>query len=528
MSEEKLLAAFGQIDEKLIEEADPEKKQSDNQSRNKKTVWWKWAAVAACVCLMVGLGTQLLRDKQGEKGGSSGNESGTVFMSYAGPVFPLHSLTDTSGITAERNIDYDFSPYIPVTITAEADGEKQSHYRYQTESIVIDSYVLSNQTDNDVTLSMVYPFVSNFREGYQYLPAISIGGSEVETELYAGKFSGYFYSAHGRGSSAADKSNISGQQQWQAFQTLLEDGQYLADALAPYPELNQKVIVYKINNIVYDGNDKKATNPTLGFEFTIDEENTIVFPYGSRGGRRDSRTGEWLQSYDIPEDGREPEDCYLLVLGNDIRDVAVQGYRDGGCDKGEEITGVTADVERYESTLGEMVWQLLFEENKIKYWEEEEEYWDIASDEMVFGSLAELLYDYGVLAENPAERYDWGHLEDMWSETYHMERVLYVAFSVTVPANSSISVEASMLKDASFDYSGHGTDRNGYDLVTTLGSSLAFSVQTASVSNTEAIEIVYQNFGFHPAEGINKVTLDVKEPHYHMEIRRVQEENSDE
>ncbi len=525
MREEKLLDAFGQIDEKLIEEADPEKKQSDNQSRNKKTVWLKWAAVAASVCLLVGLGTQLLRDNSGEKGGSSGNESGTVFMSYAGPVFPLHSLTDTSGITAERNVDYDFSPYIPTTETMEVDGEEQFLHLYQTESIVTDSYVLSNQTDSDVTLSLVYPFVSNFREGYQYLPAISIGGSEVETKIYAGKFSGYFYSAYGPGSNAADRRNISGSQQWQAFQTLLGDGQYLADALAPYPELDQEVIVYKLSNIAYDGTDKKATNPTLGFEFTIDEKNTIVFQYGSRGGRRDSRTGEWLQSYDIPEEGkRTPEDGYLLVLGNDIRDVAVQGYRDGGCDKGEEITGVTADIERYESTLGKMVWQLLFEENRNKYWVEEEEYWDIASDEMLFGSLAELLYDYGGLSENPAERYYGGNLEDMWSETYHMKRVLYVSFNVTIPANSSVFVEASMRKDASFDYAGHGTERNGYDLVTTLGSSLEFSNQTASVSNTEAIEIVHQNFGFHPAEGINKVTLDIKEPHYYMEIRRVKED----
>ncbi len=521
MKNEKMFDGITGIRENIIERV--EKYQFKKVSP--KSTWMKWGAMAACACLLVGVGAQFIGNLGGESGGG-GADTGTVFMNYAGPVFPLHSLTDASGIVVERNVDYDFSPYITVIDKDEVYGVEQSSYRYKSESIVTDSYTLNNLADSDVTLSMVYPFVGNFREGYKYLPTISVGGNEVETTLYAGKFAGYFYSAFGPNSEKTDKSNIHGQQEWQAFQTLLEDGTYLEDALAPYPELNQEVIVYKINNISYDGNDENATNPTLGFEFTVDVENTILFPYGSRGGRRDNLTGEWMQMYDIQENPeREQEDGYLIVLGEDIRNVKVQGYRDGGCDEGEEITGVTADIERYESTLGEMVWQLLIEENEITLWDKEEGYWDIATDEMIYGSIAELMYDYGVLAETPAERYDWGHLEDMWSESYNMERVLYVSFDVTIPANSSVTVEASMLKDASFDYVGHGTDRNGYDLVTRLGSSLEFSNQTASISNTEEIEIVYQNFGFDLTNGITKVTLDVNEPHYYMEIRKLQMED---
>ena len=203
----------------------------------------------------------------------------------------------------------------------------------------------------------------------------------------------------------------------------------------------------------------------------------------------------------------------------------MKGYRDGGCDEGEDIEGVTADLERYETTLGEIVWELLIEGREPSYFDEEQV--DIASDEMLFGSVAELMYDYGMLSDNVAERYAWGSLGDMWSETYNMQRVMYVTFDVVVPANGSVQVDAAMLKDASFDFVGEGTDRNGYDMVTQLGSTLEFSSQSASLSNSQFIEIVYQNFGFDLENGITQVELDVNEPRYYMEIRKVYAEGEE-
>ena len=32
-------------------------------------------------------------------------------MSYSGPLLPLTTISDASGIEVERNIDFDFSPY---------------------------------------------------------------------------------------------------------------------------------------------------------------------------------------------------------------------------------------------------------------------------------------------------------------------------------------------------------------------------------------------------------------------------------
>lgn len=502
MKNERLLNALGKIDEELIAEAAPGNKPLKKKA-NRKT-WIKWGAMAACVCLIIGVGSFLF-DRGGHNDSGGGNVSGTTFMSYAGPVFPLNALNDATGIAAQRNIDFDFSPY----------------GKYRTESIVSDNYTLHNTSNQDIVLTASYPFASNFYDGYRYMPDIHVNGEETAIKLYAGKFTGSFYSVHGQNSDQTDRSNIASPEAWTDFQTLLEDGSYLDDAYAEYPQLNQSVIVYKLSNLAYNGTDG-ATNPTLCMEFNAKSPDTLILSYGSTGGSRNRETGEFQQSYHIPAENEIDygKDKYLIVLGEDIANLRLQGYRDGGCDEGEDIDGATADIERYETTLGEIVWQLLIEERNLSWYFDEEQV-DIASDEMLYGSIAELMYDYGILSDNVAERYAWGSLEDMWSETYYMERVMYVTFEVLIPANGSVQVDAVMVKNASMDFTGEEPDRNGFDLVTGLGSSLKFSNQTVSVSNAECIEIIYQNFGFDLENGITQVELDVNEPHYYMEVRQI-------
>lgn len=488
------------------------KMENEIQKKDQNKKWIKWGAMIACVCLVLGLGMYIFHEiRQGWRNGcGGGNTPGTTFMSYAGPVFPLNILEDETGVTAERNINFDFSPYVT----------------YRSETIITDSYTLHNTTNEDVMLTGSYPFMSDFYEGYKYMPSISVNGEEILTRLYAGKFTGSFYSAYGQNSDETDRSNVEGPEDWTELQTMLEDGRYLEDAYAEYPELNQKVIIYKLSNLAYNGTEV-ATNPTLCMEFTAYYPDTLILSYGSTGGRRNLETGEFQQSYHIPEETERDygEDRYLIVLGDDITNLKLQAYRDGGCDEGEEIEGATTDMERYETTLGEIVWQLLVGEGSL-YWYSDEERVEIASDEMFYGSIAELMYDYGMLSDNVAERYAWGSLEDMWPETYHMERVMYVTFEVVIPANESVQVDAVMVKNASIDFTGEYAERNGYDMVTALGSSLEFSSLKASVSNTKFIEITYQNFGFDLTNGITEVELDVNEPHYYMEVRRIQAEEA--
>ena len=60
-------------------------------------------------------------------------------------------------------------------------------------------------------------------------------------------------------------------------------------------------------------------------------------------------------------------------------------------------------------------------------------------------------------------------------------------------------------------------------MVTKLGTNLNIIKQAASVSNTEEIEIVYNNFGFDIPNGILNVILG-EEEHYWMEICKIRDE----
>ena len=57
----------------------------------------------------------------------------------------------------------------------------------------------------------------------------------------------------------------------------------------------------------------------------------------------------------------------------------------------------------------------------------------------------------------------------------------------------------------------------GFDMVTKLGTNLDIVKQSASVSNTEGIEIAYNNFGFDIENNITEVVLGSEE-HYYLEI----------
>lgn len=176
MKSERLLDALGKIDEELIEGAAPGNKLPKKSVQ--KNVWMKWGIMAACAGLVIGLG--VFGIGQGAKpgdtagSGSGGHEAGSIFMSYAGPVFPLSVLNDAVGITAVRNIDFDFSPYETKMKYYENYGEGTGYQHYEMESLVTDSYLLSNSTDEDIVLTASYPFVGTFGSGYKWMPTISI------------------------------------------------------------------------------------------------------------------------------------------------------------------------------------------------------------------------------------------------------------------------------------------------------------------------------------------------------------------
>lgn len=471
--------------------------------------WVKWSAAAACLCLVVwgvyGAVQRSRNDKIGYSSNGNGGGEGSTYMSYAGPVFPLSVLSGGDSLMAERNVNYDFSPY----------------KTYASKSIVTDSYVLTNPEQEEQRATLVYPFAASLSKKLEVLPKITVDGETVQATLHVGPYSGGYEGAYSVGADVTQTLNLAELDSWEKYRLLLNTG-YQDRAFDAFPELTQPVVVYEISDM-YGEASEDVTAPSLNMEFTIDYAKTVILTYGFNGGENDRSTDYCARSLFIPSKDSigYGERAYLIVLGDDIGEYALKAYVDGACEKEMENAG--GRVTRYETTLGDVFATAAKQYLSVYGYAVYEENTNILSTipkEDFIGLAAELLFDHGILADDPAMRYDQGMLEDMFSESRHMGRVMYLTFDVVLPAGGSVEVTAEMVKNASIDFIGDGKDRNGYDMVTRLGSSLIFTSQTASVSNTEDIEILSQDFGFDLEKGVDKVALDPAKEHYYLEVRK--------
>ena len=104
-------------------------------------------------------------------------------------------------------------------------------------------------------------------------------------------------------------------------------------------------------------------------------------------------------------------------------------------------------------------------------------------------------------------------------EALTVDRVVYLAVPVTVPAGGTAEVTASFWKRPGYDFGGSGTGREGlqgFEVLTTAGSSLIFTGQSAAVVNTDGVEITAEDFGFDSG---GTALLDPGQPRYGLEVR---------
>lgn len=487
MNRENLFDGISEIRDDLIEEA------GRNEFQKREPIWKRVAAVAAALILVIGAGTAGFFIAFGRKGSSAGPgsdghtpEDPISYMYYTGPVFPLASLSGSGGITAQRGIHFDFDH--------SADG---------AWARVTDSYVLSNETGADITLRLSYPFAAALFQEATLMPVVTVDGEAVETQLHVGPYSD-------------GTANLDYIDSWEGYGQLLEDGSYREAAYGEPHTLDIPVTVYRVDNYRILETETKASNPTLNFEFQAGE-GTTIFTYNSNGGRNDLENGIYQRhTSGLDNTYRPPEPMYVILVGDDLLSYRLQGYQDGGCSKGEELE-IIADVTRYETTLEE------FLRSQVSFTPapdgEDLTISDFLTEDQFFGCITEQFCSYGSLGDTPMDRYG-SMLEDYISGASNMSRVLYLSFTVTVPAGESLEISASMEKEGSYDFYGNsqrGTGCKGYDLVTKLGSDLTFTEQTASLSGS-GITILGQNFGFDPENGVTRVTLDPEQAHYWIEI----------
>lgn len=526
---EKLYDAITDVDESLIEKAEnsfPATPKSNFFFRHKRI----FIGLAACLCLVYGIGLAFIWGPAA--GGGSGNE-GTSYMSYAGPVFPLSSTSDVDGIEVTRHTNWDFSPYKSNLITEQMhpdipeNTETYTYDKYETASIVTDKYVLRNPTDTDITLSLMYPFAAKFSDSIDLMVQVKVNGTLTSTNFVAGKYSGSYGPAWGDEKSE-EQLNLDNISSWEGYKALLSDNGYFSDAQKEFPSLDIPITVYEYANLTYTG-DKEDINPTFAVHFTYNPSKTTLSGWGwNAAGWKDSGIGYYGCSRVYIPGGNDIDKgavVYLIVIGEDIESPTIQGYKDGGCDKGDEIEGITYDAKKYKTTMKDFIIDVCFAEfdSSSEYLygtsdSEDSTLLNLLTKDMALGYIAQLMYDDGILSGDGIERYDGGWLENYVYDFSRMSRVMYLTFDVTIPAGESIAIDATMIKEASIDYVGKNTHRNGYDMVTALASPFTFTKQTASITNFNDLVILDQNFGFDLENGITEVELDVKEEHYWMDI----------
>ena len=261
---------------------------------------------------------------------------------------------------------------------------------------------------------------------------------------------------------------------------------------------------------------------TQAVEFTIDESTTTILSYGFNGLSLDAQTGWRRYDYFVPDGIRKESNLkVLVVLGEDISSYTLQGYSNGACETA--IDGVTCTVTRQETTL-EDVLQELCRTELAQYTDQTQ--WPELSQlplELYVKAAAELLTEYGPLSDAPMDRYMDGRLDDLLNEALFMDRVLYLAVPVTIPAGGSTELSVTFWKEPSYDFAGSGTGREGlqdFGVLTTAGSNLDFSSQTAALVNGSGVEIWEDDFGLVP-EG-DAVSLDLSQAYYHLTVRPVE------
>jgi len=512
MNANDILDIIGDSPDKYVREAHESRSQ-----RRSRRIFNAAIGIAACIVLaptVIFGGMWLIFGGMGASAPAPGEAAGgdaislNEYMSYSGPVLPLSFLEDSGGIQAQRHIDISFAPY--------SDSEA-----YPPSARVTDSYILSNSSMEDISLTAVYPYAASYSSAFEdgNVPQLRLNGllsSVTRSDIVCGAYSGIFIPVYGAEDDAEVLTqNLLGPENFSDYSELLSDGSYLAEAFTSPEALDQKVTVYTLSDYEYSS-DTEATNPTLNLSFTMDEERSSIFTWNFNGGSNFSEENRYERSsggiYIRPNASPQhiyPGNAYLIVLGEDISDLSMQGYKTGACEKGNELSDLSAKISRRETSLGEILRELL-EENMP------------ALADSLYPVAAKALLANSSVGTEPVTRYSSGMLDSFIHDLMSQNRVCYLAFPVTVPAGESISLELSFDKEASFNYHGAGGDTslNGYEFATVLGSSLAIESQKAEISDYDSIEIVSQNFGFDLESGLTEVELDSSTASYWLNIRR--------
>lgn len=409
------------------------------------------------------------------------------YMFYQGPVLPLSSLSGAETVTAQRHVELDFANC----------SEPSDSVLDPNTVIVTDTYELTNTSAEAVTVELAWGFEGAFDDAPELIPAITADGQEVEAILYP---------------SSDGNDGLTSAKSFEKYQKLLTEYDFLTTALSDTTHWEEPVKVYHFYNISHEG----EVVPTLDIAYNYGKTTNIWVPtYGMTG--YDNQEKQYHIAFNIDRD------AWLYVMGDDLEDMTVGGSKvhTMGVYTAEEVEGLSYELETYESTFRECLWECA-----QRYRHED----GTELSPMVERITPEILYKCVMMnIEEGKYKNSVNHVRSMDSMFYGTvsgSRIFYWVFPVEIPAGETVTVTGIYEQEVSHNGS-LDPSRNGFDLATTLGSNLSFTAQTATITNARNITIAdegeSQNFGFDPANGITTVNLDMNTQRYYLDISLTEE-----
>ncbi|MGM9940820.1 MAG: hypothetical protein ACI32N_02375 [Bulleidia sp.] len=377
---------------------------------------------------------------------------------------------------SEHSFRYDPGPILPVITTQDNPIRTQRTLQLNMNGIpedhlhhiqVDDTYTLTS--DQDTTTSVLIPFVCDLADLNACMPSVEIDGAAADTTLRAGR-------------------TTSSHPDWKQCQEWMEEGTYIQETLQEYPDLSDiPVTVYTFTDPWGEPADKDIPNPTIRVMFEMDYKKTSVISYGFNAGLNNAEEGIMGRGFSIPDIDRT---YTLIVIGDDIRNMTIQGYATGGWDNEETIdAGVTA--KRYSSNLETAL------HTAAHSW-----YQEIQEDETWFDLYFSLLKDMIQDVENQP-------LEDM--EISHVKRIFLLETSITIPEDTPVTLHVSYQKETAYDFAGiSGTDPDLRGIrILNLKSAVA-QTQRLKLIHSDDISILRHNTDPDLSSASDHFYLDIK------------------
>lgn len=427
--------------------------------------------------LILLLGNFLLGSFFNIEGSGSGD-----FNTYRGPVLPMTSLNGAEGVDVTRKVDFDFSPY-----------QGQAEYGILTEGAagITDTYSLTNTTNDTKTLELVYGFQGQFIDEREEFPSIAVDGQEIEPVLYPSVDTGEL---------------IRHTHNFEHFSQTLGENDFLGIAMEKPDKLDIPVTAYHFTDLAYEGTEV-ASYPMLTLQYSIDENTTVWTNIVDSIGTTDDGKHRLMIRVDRAEG-------WIYTQGGTLIDLEFGGNKGYNTNENSSIE-VKFQVETYETTLDDVI--RLHAQN-YDYWaiHGQESYPNpgCVTPEILAEGTIKRIHEKGFL--EPSDRIRL--ISELFQETITEPRMMYMVFPVTLEPGRSATVDASYIQEPSYDINGPKQYREGYELATKLGSDLHFTALGSSLSNTEAITLGKQNFGFDLDKGITEVNLDLNVERYYLEV----------